>query len=346
MIENENEDEFFQHVSLQIDPKQELVRIDKYLSDRLGKISRNRIQQAIRAGAVMVDASPVKPNYKIKPGNLISAVFPRHFSEDEAGKIQPQFIPLEIVYEDEDILIINKQAGLVVHPGVGNWDGTLVNGLAYYLGLDHLTQDAESFQNRVGLVHRIDKNTSGLLVIAKNDYALSFLAKQFSDHSIERTYYALVWGTPEPSNGNIVGHIGRNPRDRKSYQVYPEGDEGKWALTHYETLENYYYVSLVKCNLETGRTHQIRVHFNYIGHPLFNDEKYGGSRIVKGTPFSKYKDFVHNTFQVLPRQALHARTLGFIHPTSKEFVRFECELPKDFEECLQRWKKYYQSRRD
>ncbi|MFM7090982.1 MAG: pseudouridine synthase, partial [Bacteroidota bacterium] len=173
MIENENEDEFFQHVSLQIDPKQELVRIDKYLSDRLGKISRNRIQQAIRAGAVMVDASPVKPNYKIKPGNLISAVFPRHFSEEEAGKIQPQFIPLEIVYEDEDILIINKQAGLVVHPGVGNWDGTLVNGLAYYLGLDHLNQDAESFQNRVGLVHRIDKNTSGLLVIAKNDYALS-----------------------------------------------------------------------------------------------------------------------------------------------------------------------------
>jgi 23S rRNA pseudouridine1911/1915/1917 synthase len=345
LIDNDNEDEFFHTVSLYIDPKQECVRIDKYLSDRLGRISRNRIQQAIRAGAVLVDSLPVKPNYKIKPGNSISAVFPRHFSDEEAGKIQPQYIPLDIVYEDEDVLIINKQAGLVVHPGVGNWDGTLVNGLAHYLGLDHLTRDDESFQNRVGLVHRIDKNTSGLLVIAKNDYALSFLAKQFSDHSIERTYYALVWGTPEPPKGKIEGHIGRNPRDRKRYLVFPDGDEGKWAITHYETMENFYYVSLVKCNLETGRTHQIRVHFNYIGHPLFNDEKYGGSAIVKGTPFSKYKDFVHNSFQVLPRQALHAGTLGFIHPTSKQFVRFECDLPQDFKECLQRWRKYYVSRR-
>ncbi|MEY3321770.1 MAG: hypothetical protein RLZZ417_1353 [Bacteroidota bacterium] len=346
MIENENEDDFFQHVSLHIDPKQEPVRIDKYLSDRLGKISRNRIQQAIRAESVLVNELPVKPNYKIKPGNLISAVFPRHFSEEDAGKIQPQYIPLHIIYEDDDILIINKQPGLVVHPGVGNWEGTLVNGLAYYLGVDHLTEDAESFQNRVGLVHRIDKNTSGLLVIAKNDYALTFLAKQFSDHTIERTYYALVWGAPEPANGKIEGNIGRHPRDRKSYQVFPEGDEGKWAITHYETLENYYYVSLVKCNLETGRTHQIRVHFNFIGHPLFNDEKYGGSRIVKGTPFSKYRDFVNNTFKVLPRQALHAKTLGFVHPTTKEFVKFESDLPADFDECLQRWRKYYLSRRD
>jgi 23S rRNA pseudouridine1911/1915/1917 synthase len=345
-MESENEDDFFQHLSLHIDPKQESVRIDKYLSDRLGKISRNRIQQAIRAESVLVNKLPVKPNYKIKPGNVISAVFPRFFSEEEAGKIQPQYIPLEIVFEDEDILIINKQAGLVVHPGVGNWEGTLVNGLAYYLGIEDVTDDTPSFQNRVGLVHRIDKNTSGLLVVAKNDYALSFLAKQFSDHSIERTYYALVWGTPEPENGKIEGNIGRNPRDRKCYQVFPEGDEGKWAITHYEMLENYYYVSLVKCTLETGRTHQIRVHFNYMGHPLFNDEKYGGARLVKGTPFSKYKDFVHNTFGVLPRQALHAKTLGFVHPSSKEFVRFDSELPDDFELCLQRWRNYYRSRKD
>lgn len=329
---------------LAIDPGQEPIRIDKFLSDRIGRISRNRIQQAIRAEAVRVDQLPVKPNYRVKPGNVVSAILPVWNTEDSSGPPKAQAMDLDVVYEDDDLLIVNKQAGLVVHPGVGNWEGTLVNGLAHYLGVDDSYLQDDPLRQRLGLVHRIDKDTSGLLVVAKNDFALSFLARQFSEHTIERCYYAIVWGVPNPPNGKIEAHIGRSPRDRKAFTIFPEGEEGKWALTHYEMLEDLYYVSLVKCRLETGRTHQIRVHFQSIGHPLFNDEKYGGSRIVKGTPFSRYRDFVQRSFVTIPRQALHAKTLGFIHPSTRQFIRFESNLPADFEAALLQWRQYFAAR--
>ncbi|MCB9081321.1 MAG: RluA family pseudouridine synthase [Lewinellaceae bacterium] len=340
----DNSDDFFDHEEIVIDAKQEPLRIDKFLMDRLARISRNRIQNGIKAGSVLVDGKEIKPNYKIKPGNVISITVPRS-ANDGGDAIVPEEMPLDIRYEDEDLLIVFKPPGMVVHPGVGNYSGTLVNGLAHYLDLDKIPVTDGNYQDRVGLVHRIDKNTSGLLVVAKNDYTLTHLAKQFFNHTIERTYYALVWGEPEQDRGTITGHVGRHPRFRQNYTVFPEGDQGKWAVTHYEVMERLYYVSLVKCNLETGRTHQIRVHMKHIGHPLFNDDRYGGDEIVKGTVFSKYKLFVGQAFNVLPRQALHAKSLGFVHPRTGEFMHFDSDLPTDMQDALDLWRRYVEGRR-
>ena len=341
-LNDNNSDDLYKEITIKVDPKQRPIRIDKFLMDRLEKVSRNRVQNAIRAGAITVDGKEVKPNFKIKPGHEISVVVPKPPGEGKG--VTPQDIPLEIIYEDEDILIVNKEAGMVVHPGIGHSRGTLVNALAYHFGKDMPVLEG-NYNDRLGLVHRIDKNTSGLLVIAKTDYAMTHLAKQFFNHTIERTYYALIWGEPVEAKGTITGNVGRHPRHRTNYTVFPEGDEGKWAVTHYEVIEGLYYVSLIKCNLETGRTHQIRVHMQHIGHSLFNDDKYGGDRIVKGTVFSKYKSFVENTFTVMPRHALHAKSLGFIHPRTEKEVYFESELPPDFSKALDRWRRYVDGRR-
>ena len=336
-------DDLFEQFEIEVDPKQRLTRIDKFLMGRLERISRNQLQNAIKSGAVLVNAAEVKPNYKIRPGDVISVVLPR--PPGEAGTVIPQDIPLDIRYEDEDLLIVHKPAGMVVHPGIGHRRGTLVNALAYHFGEQDLPVLEGNYQDRLGLVHRIDKNTSGLLVVAKNDYAMSHLARQFFRHTIDRTYYALVWGEPEADEGTIRVNVGRHPRFRKQFAVFPEGEGGKWAVTHYKVLERLYYVSLIQCNLETGRTHQIRVHMKYLGHPLFSDEKYGGDRICKGTVFSKYKMFVENTFSILPRHALHARSLGFVHPRSGREMYFESDLPADFQAALDRWRRYLEGRK-
>ena len=307
------------------------------------KLSRNRIQNACKAGAVLVNDKPVKSNYKIRPKDNIKIVLPKPPVENTS--IIPEDIPLDIRYEDDDLMIVYKPPGMVVHPGTGNRSGTLVNALAYYLQNADLPVMEGNQLDRPGLVHRIDKDTSGLLVIAKTEFAMTHLAKQFFDHSIEREYIALVWGNFDETKGTITGHIGRHPRDRKKMHVFPDEDFGKHAVTHFEVIQDYYYVSLVNCRLETGRTHQIRVHMSNLNHPLFNDEKYGGSSIVKGTVFSKYKQFVHNCFKLLPRQALHAKSLGFIHPRTKEFVKFEADLPQDFSETIEKWNAYLNSRK-
>ncbi len=335
-------DEMYQELEIDVDRKQRPIRIDKYLMGRLEHTSRNRIQQAIKSGSILVDKEEVKPNYKVRPGDQISVIIPR--PPGYTGKLLPQKIPLDIRYEDEDLLIVHKPAGMVVHPGIGHHSGTLVNALAWHFGSGNLPVLNNNYQDRMGLVHRIDKNTSGLLVVAKNEFAMSHLAKQFYYHTIDRTYYALIWGEPDPLTGSIEGNVGRHPRYRKQFTVFPEGDQGKWALTHFRTLEALYYVSLVECKLETGRTHQIRVHFKHLGHPLFADEKYGGDRICKGTIFSKYKSFVENTFNVLPRHALHAKSLGFVHPRTKEDMFFDSELPDDFQQALERWRRYLKAR--
>ena len=335
--ENSNE-ELYEHEIISVDPGQTPVRIDKFLFDRYGHLSRNKIQNAIRAEAITVNESPVKPNYKVRPGDSISLVFPG----SRAGEgVVPEEIPLDIIYEDDHVLVVNKEAGMVVHPGIGAHSGTLVNALAYYLSVDLPVMPGNT-EDRLGIVHRIDKDTSGLLVVAKNDFAMTHLAKQFFRHEIERQYLALVWGSPEPAEGTIEGNIGRHPRNRLQMTVFPEGEQGKSAVTHYQTLEDLYYVSLVECHLETGRTHQIRVHMQYIGHPIFNDERYGGDRIVKGTVFSKYRQFVENCFTMMPRHALHAHTLGFIHPETKKKMLFTQPLPEDFQSVLEKWRHYRQ----
>ncbi len=336
-------DDYYEEQIIRADDRQRPIRLDKFLVDRLPRASRNRIQNAVRSGSIRVDGKEVKPNYKIKPGDQIQVIMPR--PPDTVGRIKPQNIPLHIVYEDDDLLIVNKQAGMVVHPGVGHYEGTLVNALAYYLRDVDLPLMDESQQDRLGLVHRIDKNTSGLLVVAKTDYAMTHLAKQFFYHTIERTYWALVWGEPDPLVGTINKNVGRHPRFRNEFTVFPDGDDGKWAVTHYKVLEPLYYVSLIQCKLETGRTHQIRVHMRSEGHPLFSDEKYGGTKIVKGTVFSKYKSFVENTFNIMPRHALHAKSLGFVHPTTGEEMYFESELPDDFQQALDRWRTYVSARK-
>ncbi|MDX1939537.1 MAG: RluA family pseudouridine synthase [Saprospiraceae bacterium] len=338
-----NSDEFYDQYDIHVDPKQSPIRIDKFLMDRLEKATRNRIQNAIKSGSILVNHKEIKPNFKIKPGQVISVVIPR--PPGEGMGVVPQRIPLDIRYEDEDLMVVYKPAGMVVHPGVGHYRGTLVNALAYHFGQSNLPIMDGNYQDRLGLVHRIDKNTSGLLVVAKSDYAMTHLARQFFNHTIERTYYALVWGEPEKDAGTITGNVGRHPRFRHQFTVFPEGESGKWAVTHYKVLERMYYVSLVQCNLETGRTHQIRVHMQYIGHPLFNDERYGGDRIVKGTIFSKYKEFVENTFTVLPRHGLHAKSLGFIHPGTGKEMFFESDLPRDFENALNEWRNYIAGRK-
>ncbi len=333
----------FEFRKLIVDPGQTPMRIDLFLMDRLEHVTRNRIQNACRAQLILVGNKPVKPNYKIKPNQEIAVYMPK--APLEPGQVIAEKMDLDIRYEDDDILIVHKPPGLVVHPGIGNFSGTLVNGLVHYFNQNELPVMPGDPPDRPGLVHRIDKNTSGLLVIAKHTEAMSFLAKQFFDHSIEREYYALVWGNFEEESGTITGHIGRHPRDRKKRFVFPDGDEGKHAITHYEVIEDMYYVSLVRCRLETGRTHQIRVHMSHKNHPLFSDDVYGGDRIIKGTIYSKYKQFVKNCFDLMPRQALHAKSLGLIHPRTKEFVKFESELPDDFASVLDKWRHYVQHKR-
>lgn len=337
-LEVDAQDEMYEHHNITVDKGQGLLRIDKFLTNRLEGCSRNRLQAAADAGNILVGGKAVKSSYKIKPLDNISIVMPYPVRELE---IIPENIPLNIPYEDDDIIIVNKEAGLVVHPGHGNYSGTLVNALTYHL------KDLPLFQNgdmRAGLVHRIDKNTSGLLVIAKNEKAHVKLAKQFFDHTIDRVYQALVWGNMEQEEGTITGNIGRSLKDRLKMDVFPEGDNGKHAVTHYKVLKRLGYVNLVECRLETGRTHQIRVHMEHIGHPLFNDERYGGDRILKGTTFTKYKQFVENCFSIMPRHGLHAMSLGFIHPTTGERVHFESELADDMKAVIERWESYTNSR--
>ena len=321
-IDIADEQELYEHFNFTADKGQTPLRIDKFLFDRMSGTSRNRIQNAATAGSIIVNDSPVKSNYKVRPNDVISIVLP-HPPRDK--EIYPENIPLDIVYEDDDLLVVNKAAGMVVHPGFGNFTGTLVHALYYYLNAGAL------------LVHRIDKNTSGLLLVAKNEIAQTFLAKQFYEHTADRTYYALVWGDIEEPEGTIIGNIDRSAKDRKIMAVYPDGDKGKHAVTHYKVIERFDYVTLVECRLETGRTHQIRAHFRYIKHPLFADEVYGGMEIVKGTVFTRYKQFVENCFSIMPRQALHAKTLGFIHPAKKERMTFDSELPQDMAEVIGKW---------
>jgi 23S rRNA pseudouridine1911/1915/1917 synthase len=332
----ESSDELFERFSFVTDKGQEPYRIDKYLMNRLENATRNKLQMAINNGMVLVNDKPVKQNYKIRP--LDKIVIYSDMSP-ESTEVIPEKMPLNIVYEDDHVMVINKSAGMVVHPGSGNYSGTLLNGVAYYLQQKNPDINAESLP-RFGLVHRIDKNTSGLLVLAKTDIARSHLAKQFFDHTVKRQYLALVWGDVAEDSGTIHKHIGRNQRFRKLFEAYPDGDYGKDAITHYSVIERLNYVSLVQCVLETGRTHQIRVHMKSIGHPLFNDDFYGGDRIVRGTIYTKYKQFVENCFSICPRQALHARTLGFIHPVTGQQMDFESAVPEDMAAVIEKWRGY------
>ena len=325
-------DELYEHHRIVVDRGQEQLRIDKFLQARLRNTSRNKVQDAIRALAVEVNGTAVKPNYRVKPLDIITITLPEPPRE---GRVVPEEMPLDIRYEDAELLIVNKPAGLVVHPAYGHWQGTLVNGLAYHLANLPTGRNGEI---RPGLVHRIDKDTSGLLVIGKTEFAMTHLSLQFFHHTIQRSYLALVWGTPPGPTGTISGHIGRSVRDRKVQAVYPGGEQGKPAVTHYEVLESFGPVTLLRCVLETGRTHQIRAHMQYLGHPLFSDATYGGDRIRVGQNTGTYRAFVENAFQLMPRQALHARSLGFVHPTTGVPQLFEAELPADFAAVLEKWR--------
>ena len=316
------------------DKRQEPLRIDKFLMNRVENATRTKLQQAITEGHVLVNGAPIKANYKIKAGDEIVVMETRRV---ESSEVLPEDMPLDIVYEDADLLVVFKPAGIVVHPGCGNYSGTLINGLAHHL---QQQQVDTSELPRVGLVHRIDKDTSGLLVVAKSEKAMSDLAAQFKKHTVHRRYLALAWGDVPDDTGTIIAHVGRHQRFRKIMAAYPDGEHGKEAITHYKVLERFGYVTLLEMQLETGRTHQIRVHMQSIGHPLFNDATYGGDRIVKGTVFSKYRQFVDNAFAVLPRHALHARELGFVHPATREYMQFEAPLPADMEEVIQKWRAY------
>ncbi len=332
----DGQEEMYERLSIKVDKGQEPLRIDKFLQNRIENATRNKIQKAIDVGHVLVNEKLVKSNYKVKPGDQIIAYSD---TDPESYDIIPEEMPLNIVYEDDDVLVINKPAGLVVHPGCGNPNGTLVNGIAHYLKLQQPELDENSLP-RFGMVHRIDKNTSGLLLLAKSDKAAKDLADQFFDHTVDRKYIALVWGNFEEEEGTITGHVGRHQRFRKIMDVYPDGEYGKEAVTHYRVLERMNYVTLVECQLETGRTHQIRVHMQHIGHSLFNDNTYGGNRIVKGTIFAKYKQFVENCFNICPRHALHAQTLGFTHPRSRQRMLFTSDLPPDMEQLIAKWRSY------
>lgn len=345
MPEQEEQDELFDSRQILVDPKQQPVRIDKFLTDKLAGVSRSRVQNGIKSGSIRVDGLTVKPNHKLTPGQLITVVTPRYRAEGEPQLI-PEDIPIDVRYEDEDVMVVYKPPGMVVHPGVGHRSGTLVNALAGYLQKEDLPVLPGNDNDRVGLVHRIDKDTSGLLVIAKTDFAMTHLARQFFDHTIDRTYQAICWGEPGEPNGTIEAYLGRDVKNRQNYRVYEEPeDHHKRAVTHYRTLEPLYYVSLVELKLETGRTHQIRVHFKWLGHPLFNDSRYGGNRIVKGTIYSKYRIFAERCFDLCPRQALHAKSLAFTHPTTGERMSFDSELPEDMRACLDRWRAYVGPRR-
>lgn len=327
-------DRMYEHFSIDVDKGQSMMRIDKYLCDRICDKSRSRIQAAADAGNILVGGKPVKSSYKVKPLDHISIVLPYPMRVLE---IIPEQIPLDIVYEDDDVIVVNKQAGMVVHPGHGNYTGTLVNALTWHLRELPLFKEGDM---RAGLVHRIDKNTSGLLVVAKSEGSHAFLAKQFFDHTIERRYIALVWGAMEHDEGTITGNIARSTKDRMKMAVYDDPAIGKHAVTHYKVIKRLGYVSLIECRLETGRTHQIRVHMEHIGHPLFNDDRYGGDAILRGTTFAKYRQFVENCFRILPRHALHAKTLGFIHPKTREHMMFDSSLPSDMQECIAKWESY------
>jgi 23S rRNA pseudouridine1911/1915/1917 synthase len=326
----------YEHYRFNVDRGQSLMRIDKFLMLRIEGISRTRIQAAADAGYIMVNGIAVRSNYRIKPLETIIIALPYPRRECE---VLPENIPIDIVYQDDNILVINKEAGMVVHPGHGNFSGTLVNALSHYL------KELPMFRAgniRAGLVHRIDKNTSGLLVIAKNAAAHTHLAQQFFQHNVKRLYTALVWGSPAEKEGTICGNLARSPNDRLKMKVFDDAAVGKHAVTHYRIIEDFYYVSLVECRLETGRTHQIRAHFEHIGHPLFNDERYGGNKILRGTTFSKYRQFVDNCFKLLPHHALHARTLGFVHPVSKQEMYFEVPMPYAMQTLINKWRTYVQ----
>ena len=332
-INEPDEQDLYEHLRVVVDKGQSLLRIDKFLMHRVENASRNRIQNAIDLGNVLVNDKPIKPSYKVKPLDVISVVLPHPPRDTE---VYPENIALNIVYEDDDVLIVNKPAGMVVHPGYNNYTGTLVNGLVYHF---QQLPTLPGNDGRPGLVHRIDKDTSGLLLISKNERAMTWLARQFFEHTITRKYLALVWGDLE-QDGTVTGYIGRSVNDRRVMAIYDDPEKGKWSVTHYRVLERMNYVTLIECQLETGRTHQIRAHMKHIGHPLFSDATYGGDKILKGTVFSKYKQFVENCFEIMPRQALHAQTLGFIHPTQKKYIHFESPLPQDFETVLEKWRKY------
>jgi 23S rRNA pseudouridine1911/1915/1917 synthase len=333
-----DQQELFEHHRFRVDPGQSLLRIDKYIFTRLENISRTRIQNAANAGNILVNNDQVKPNYRVKPDDVIQIVLPNPPREIE---LIPENIPINIVYEDNDVVVVNKEPGMVVHPAYGNYTGTLVNALMWHFKDMPLFQSGEL---RPGLVHRIDKNTSGILVIAKNELALNRLSRQFFERTTSRKYIALVWGVPDPPEGIIKGHVGRNIRDRKIMQVFPDGNRGKPAVTHYKVLENLGYISVVECRLETGRTHQIRVHFSFIKHPLFNDDEYGGDHVLKGTTFTRYHQFVKNCFKTLPRQALHAKSLAFDHPVTGDRLSFDSELPYDMRQVIDKWRDYTSGR--
>jgi len=332
---DEIDEELFEHFRFDVPKGQLLLRIDKFLMNLIPNATRNKIQNAATAGDIYVNDVPVKSNYRVKPLDVVRIMLTHPPFEN---RVDPENIPLDIVYEDDTLLLINKPAGFVVHPGHGNYTGTLVNALAYHF--DNLPMNSSE---RPGLVHRIDKDTTGLLVIAKTEAAMTHLAKQFEAKTSEREYVAMVWGTVKEDEGTIEGNIARHVKDRMQMSVFEDPTIGKHAVTHYKVLERFGYVTLVSCILETGRTHQIRVHMKHIGHPIFNDERYGGNLILKGTTFTKYKQFIDNCFKVLPRQALHAKTLGFIHPTSGEMMRFDTELPQDMQDCIEKWRNYSKS---
>jgi 23S rRNA pseudouridine1911/1915/1917 synthase len=331
-VGTELEDELYEHHRFEASKGQSALRVDKFLMNMIVNTTRNKIQQAAENGSILVNDVAVKSNYKVKAGDVVRLVLAHPTYEQ---LLTPENIPLDIVYEDDQLLVINKPAGMVVHPGHGNYSGTLVNALAY-----HFENVPMNSSERPGLVHRIDKDTSGLLVVAKTDFAMAYLTKQFAEKTSEREYVALVWGNIEEDEGTVEGNIGRHDTNRMRMAVHESDEKGKHAVTHYKVLERFGYVTLVSCQLETGRTHQIRVHMKHIGHTLFNDERYGGDSILKGTTFTKYKQFVENCFKVLPRQALHAKTLGFEHPITKEFLRFDTPIPQDLQECIDKWRVY------
>lgn len=334
-MEAEKEEDLFERFTFKIDPGQEQIRIDKFLVAKLGSAySRTKIQDAANALCILVNEKPIKSNYKIKPGDEIKILLP---NPEDVYELKPENIPLNVLFEDEHLMVINKQPGLTCHPGLGHKSGTLVNACLYHFG--KTTQLSEDY--RPGIVHRLDKDTSGVMVVAKTDYSLMHLARQFFERTTQRRYQALVWGNIEADSGTITGNIGRDSTEQRQFQVYVNGNKGKHAVTHYRVLERFNYVTLVECKLETGRTHQIRVHMKHIGHTLFNDDRYGGNKILKGTVFSKYKQFVDNCFELFPRQALHAKNLGFVHPVTGQKMFFESELPENFMELLEKWRRYW-----
>ncbi|MCP4123276.1 MAG: RluA family pseudouridine synthase [Bacteroidetes bacterium] len=333
---DDQDDELYEYHRFTADPGQSPLRIDKFLVDRIVRLSRNRIQNAAKAGNILVNKKPVKPNYKVRPGDDIRIVMPHPPSE---YSIEPEDVGLDIVYEDDDLMVVNKQAGLVVHPGHGNFTGTLVHGLLHH----QLNWPESNGAGRPGIVHRLDKNTSGLLVVGKTEYALSHLARQFFDRTTDRKYNAFVWGDFDEDEGTIEGNIGRDPKNRRLMKVFPEGDEGKHAVTHYKVLRRFGYATLIECKLETGRTHQIRVHMKHLRHPLFNDFNYGGDKIMAGTVYTKYKQFIDNCFKIMPFHSLHARSLGFDHPETGKRMHFEQPLPDYFKEMIEKWERYTNS---